>query len=196
MDLSCTKINLHPQAAAFLFQHFQVTRRIFNDVLGHLEIDYMGIALLNPKNELLFLSSKPSFEQNLIENNIWAFDGSYSTDFFIQGKAHLWEDLYHDEWREMLHLHKQKIPGFSMGIAVPSIFEEYRVVYSFALKSTNTAIKKEVLNQIETLTCMGRYCLQNIMKKIPLPDQKNIYVSKKPSLTLIINNKVHHENNT
>ena len=196
MDLSCTKINLHPQAAAFLFQYFQATKRIFRDVLGHLEIDYIGIALLNPEDELLFLSSNPSFEHNLIENNIWAFDASYNPDFFVQGKAQQWEDLYHDKWRNTLLLHKQTIPGFSMGIAVPSIFEEYRVVYSFALKSTNTAIKNKVLNQIETLTGMGRYCLQNILKKIPLPDRQTVYVSKKPSLTLIINNKVHHEKNT
>ena len=172
MDLSCTKITLHPQAEEFLFQHYRTVNRIFHDVIGHLEIDYMGIALLTQADELLFFSSKKSLEFNLIQNNIWQFDASYHPDFIKQGEAQLWEELYHEDWRETLYQQKQKTSGFSMGISVPSKFEEYRVVYSFALKSTDAAIKNKILNRIEQLTCMGRYCLQKIMKEIPLPDQQ------------------------
>ena len=196
MNLSCSKIKLHPQANVFLFQHYRTLRKIFHDVLGHLEIDYMAIALLNAQNELLFLSSDPAIECNLIEHNLWQFDTSFQRDFLIQGNAQVWDDLYPDEWRKILHHYKQEITGFSMGISVPSSFEEYDVIYSFALTSTSEAIKSNVINKVGTLTNMGRFCLQKIMRAIPLPGQKTISIAKSPSLRLIINNKEPHENNT
>ena len=196
MNLSCSKIKLHPQAQDLLFKHYRTLTRIFQDVLGHLEIDYMAIALLNPMNELFFLSSKPSIESNLIQNDLWQFDASIQQDFFMQNKAQLWEDLYHDEWRAPLRHYKQDIPKFSMGLSVSSFFEDYRVVYSFALKSTDEVIKNKILSKIETLICIGRFCLQNIIKAIPLPDRQHGLAVKKPSLRLIINNKAHYENNT
>ena len=188
MDLGCTTITLHPEVMDVLFKHYQSLRRLFYDVLGHLEIDYMSVALLNPKNELLFLSSRPSIERNLIDNKLWAFDASLHNDFFLQGKARVWDELYQDEWRKPLWEYKQKSHGYSMGISIPSTFEEYRVVYSFALKSTEERIKNKVINKIETLTSMGRFCLKNIMQHIELPGRH----IKKPSLKLVINNKVNH----
>lgn len=196
MNVSCTKITLHPQAELLLFKHFRTLTRLFGDVLGHLEVDYMAITLLNPKNELLFLSSRPSIECNLIEKNLWSIDTSLQEDFFSQDKPQRWEELYHDEQLELLRHYKQVQPGFSMGISVPSIFEEYRVVYSFALESTDLAIKNKILNRVETLINMGRFCLQNIIKAIPLPDRPHGAVVKRPFLKLIINNKVKHENIT
>lgn len=188
MVLSCLKIDLHPQARDLLFQHYRTLFRIFHDVLGHLEIDYLSIAILTPQNELLFLSSKPSVESNLIENNLWQFDASFQQDFFLNGKAQLWDELYDKEWQETLHKYKQEIPGFSMGVSVPSSFEEYRVVYSFASKSTDKTIQNNIINKIETLLRIGRFCLQNIVKAIPLPVRQGAFVIKKPALTLVVNN--------
>lgn len=48
------KIKLHPSAKDFLFENFAILRRIFSDVLGQLEIDYISIALINKENELFF----------------------------------------------------------------------------------------------------------------------------------------------
>jgi hypothetical protein len=188
MDVCCKTITLHPQAHDILFRHFRTLIRIFNDVLGLLEIDYMAIAVLNSQNELLFLSSRPSIECNLVEQNLWPFDGSFQYDFFIQSQARLWEDLYPDEWRKPLHHYKQASQRFSMGISVPAIFENYRVVYSFALKSNDTTIKNKIINNIETLSNMGKFCLQKILKVIPLPDRQE----NKPLLKLVINNEVKH----
>lgn len=195
MNLSCTTVILHPEAKVLLFEHYHTLKRLFNDVLGHLEVDYMAITLLNSQNELLFLSSKPAVEHNLIEHNLWPFDASFHQDFFSQGDARLWEELYHDEWRKPLHHYKQEIHKFSMGLSIPSSFEEYRVVYSFALKSTNELIKRKLINKIQTLTSMGRFCLKNIMQSITLPDRQRPFSVRKPELKLIINNKVNHEIN-
>ena len=195
MDLSCSNINLHPQANTFLFQHYRTFLNIFNDVLGLLEIDYIAIALLNSQDKLLFLSSQPSIECNLIEHNLWQCDASFQKDFFMQDQAQLWEELYHHTKHKLLLNYKQQAPKFSMGISVSSSFEEYRVVFSFALKSTNEIIIKNAMNKIDALLRMGLFCLHNITKKIVLPERQGV-VTKTPSLKLIINNKVPNENNT
>jgi hypothetical protein len=189
MDVSCTTITLHPKARDFLFEHFVMLKVLFNDVLGHLEIDYMSIALLNSQNELLFLSSKPSIECNLIENNLWAFDPSLQYEFFMQDQPKLWDEVYQAERHKLVRQYKQESQGFSMGISIPSVFDEYRVVYSFALKSKNESIKNNITNKIQTLLSMGRFCLRNIIQTIALP----IREVKKASLTLVINNKGNHE---
>ncbi|MDP3559285.1 MAG: flagellar biosynthesis protein FlgJ [Legionellaceae bacterium] len=200
MDSSNSEFKLHPKAQDLLFQYYRTLSRIFNDVLGHLEIDYISITLLNDQNELLFLSSRPSIECNLIEHHLWSFDRSLHADFFQKNTAQLWETLYPEKWRTQLRHYKQEIPGYSMGVSIPSSFEEYRVVYSFALKSNNAIIKNNIMHKIEILLRMGRFCLQNIIKKIPLPDRTtentSILTGKKPSLTLITNQQVHYEKST
>jgi hypothetical protein len=89
MDFSYSNIQLHPEAKAILFQHYDALTIIFQDVLGLFEVDYMSIAMLNAKHELLFLSSKPSIERNLIEQDLWRHDGSYHIDFFSQHEMKL-----------------------------------------------------------------------------------------------------------
>ena len=182
-DLSCTEVNLHPQAKDLLFEHYRTLLRIFREVLGHLEIDYMAIALLSRHNELLFFSSHPSIEYNLIEQNIWQLDASFHPDFFLAGKARLWEDLYHKNGQGSLHHIKQESPKFPIGIAVPSRFEQYQVVYSFASKSNDETVKNNLVNKIDTLGNIGKFCLQKILQTISLPTQP------KPVLKLVVNKK-------
>ncbi len=190
MSSSCTKeITLHPQAKELLFTHFRTLIKIFNDVLGHLEVDYMAIALLTARNELMFLSSTRAIESNLIEQNLWPLDASFQEDFFLQNEPRLWDELYHGQCHAALRRYKQENPGFSTGISIPSQFEAYRVVYTFALKSTDEVIKHKAMTNINTLTRMGRFCLQRIMQTIPLPDQQQPLAVKKPILKLIVNNK-------
>lgn len=50
MDVSAIPIRLHPGAKDYLFQHYQSLRRIFSDVLGQAETDYLSIALFNIHN--------------------------------------------------------------------------------------------------------------------------------------------------
>ncbi len=171
MELSDRKLNMHPQAHNLLFQSYQPVKHIFLDVLGLLEIDYIAIMLLTPHNEWLLFSSRPSIESNLIEKNLWPFDASFSHEFLLQGQARLWPELYHDQHKDILYFYKQKVPEFSMGIAVPATFNDYRVVYSFALKSTDVRIHQKVANKADTLIGMGKYCLQKIIRIITLPAQ-------------------------
>ncbi|WED43242.1 flagellar biosynthesis protein FlgJ [Legionella cardiaca] len=195
MDVN-PSITLHPQAKDFLFEHYRTVKRIFSDVIGLLEIDYLAIALINPKNELFFLSSHPSIECNLIEHNLWQLDKSYHDKFIQQDQAQYWEELYPKTKENRLRHYKLEAQKFSIGIAIPARFAEYRVVYSFALKTSDKVTKSRLLTNLDTLINMGQFCLRNIIKTIPLPEKQQTFIAHKPTLKLIINNQVNYENNT
>lgn len=190
MNLCDSIVTLHPQAHDFLFRDYRILRRIFEDVLGQLEMNYISINLLTVKNEVLFLSSKPSLEHNLIENQLWQYDLSLQKEFFLQHRAQLWTSLYHDDYRKELQYYKQDVPKLKMGIAMPSFFENNRVVYSFGTQSNDTTIKSYIFNQTETLQKLGQFCLQRIVKAIQLPVGLNLLSEKKPVLKLIVNNEL------
>ena len=195
MDLSCSGTTLHPQAYEILFKYYPILLNIFRDVLGHLELDYISINILTPKHELLMLSSRPAIEQNLIDKYVWQDDMTYSLKFIENNTPQTWDSLYNEKSAKILRYHKQEVFEYSLGLSIPSSFQELRVVYSFAIKSKNRRDQEKLINNTEILCRMGRFCLQRIIKAIPLPDldQK---VSTKPTLRLIINNKEHHENIT
>lgn len=169
MDLSANITKLHPAAKDLLFQHYSTLCKIFRDVLGHLEIEYMAIALLNSRKEWLFFSSRPSIEYNLIEKKLWQFDAIYQEDFFKQNTARFWNELYSVEWGGLLHYYKQLKPEINLGISVPSAYEKFRVVFSFGLSTHDALTRNKLMNKTETLIRMGKFCLQQIMEAIPLP---------------------------
>ncbi len=189
MDIRYTKTHLHPQIKTFLFQHFAIFTSIFRSVLGLLEIDYIGVALLNQYDEFLLFSSKPSIEWNLIENDLWQFDHSYHSSFFDQHEAKIWGELYHEPWRDELYYFKQKVPGLNFGFSIPSNYQNSQIVYSFATKSTrHHDIQKIIENPAECIR-IGQFCLQKILNAIILPDLFNTAIQNKSFLKLIINNE-------
>ncbi|PJE14686.1 MAG: flagellar biosynthesis protein FlgJ [Legionella sp.] len=189
MDVSVSAITLHPQAKTFLFEHYFTLKRVFSDVIGLLEIDYLSIALITRKNELLFFSSSPGIESNLIEHNLWQLDKSYHEEFIQSAQAQWWDVLYPKGDQNNLRHYKQEAEGFSIGLAIPAHFEQFRVVYSLALKSRDETIKNKLQNEIDNLVNMGKFCLMRILKKIPLPSKQRSHVAIKPILKLVISNK-------
>ena len=195
MDIPAIKIRLHPLANEFLFKYYNVLRRIFSNVLGQLETDYLSIALIDKSGQLIFLSSKPSIEQNLIEKNLLEHDGCFQPHFIYQNKPSVWTDLYITEYQKPLFQCKQAIPALQTGIAIPADFEDYRVIFSFGFNSISPLMQINLVSQSEKLLAIGKYCLREIIKAIPLP-KHNELTKFKPHLELIINNNlVNYENN-
>lgn len=182
MGVNPSSIKLHPHAKEFLYKHYRTVSKIFKNVLSLHEIDYLSIALITPENELLFISSQPAIEFNLIEHNLWQIDPSFHEDFFQQDKMKLWEELYAKEELDLLRYYRQYAQSYRTGLAIPAVFEQYRAVYSFALKSNDKKIKNQIINNTETLVNIGQSCLKSILMEIPLPDkQKTPVVSNTQS---------------
>lgn len=193
MDVNAP-ITLHRSAKIYLYEHYRKLRKIFGDVLGLMEIDYLSIAMINNKNELFFLSSSPSIEYNLIEKNIWQLDKIYNGNFIQQDKAQWWSDINARDNDELYH-YKQASQKLMMGLSVPDLYDEYRVIYSFGFQSDNEQIRINIQNNIYELLNIGRFCLKKITKTIPLPDRLHPFSSTKPNLTLITN-QVNYERTT
>lgn len=189
MDIPSIKIKPHPLVNEYLFKYYNVLRRIFSDVLGQLETDYLSIALIDKTGKLLFLSSKPSIEQNLIEKNLLEYDGCFQAPFVYQDKPSTWTDLYVTEYQKPLFQCKQTIPDLEAGISIPTDFGEYRAVFSFGFKSLTLLMQMEFLSQSKKLLAIGTYCLREIIKTVPLPKQSEA-LTVKPHLELIINNNL------
>lgn len=195
MDVAAVEVILHPKAKNYLFEHFHTLRRIFSDVLGQVETDYLSIALVNEANQIFFLSSHPSIEQNLIEHNLWIHDGSFQPAFIYQDEPRSWADLYHSEHAQQLYSYKQADQLLASGFSIPTDYAEYRAVFSFGFRSADITIEQQILNQLKKLMAMGNFCLRKITESIPMLDK--IKLSRhKPNLRLIINNKVPYENPT
>jgi hypothetical protein len=189
MGIPDRTITLHPLAGEYLFKYYNTLRRIFSNVLGQLEIDYLSIALIDQSGQLIFLSSKPSIEQNLIEKNLFEYDGCFQRPFVYQDKPSLWTDLYRAEKYEFLYQCKHVVPNLEVGISIPTDFEEYRVIFSFGFKTLGLLMQRKLLSQSTQLLAIGKYCLREIIRLIPLPEP-NETMRIKPRLELIINNKL------
>lgn len=183
MDVQ-NKIRLHPRAREFLFENYANLRRIFSDVLGHLDISYISITLINKEREVFFLSSSPSIEQNLIEKKLWEYDSIYEDNFIEQDEHKLWSELYHVDDKVLLKKYKLYNQQLIEGLSIPIDYENYRVILSFGFKKENHIVKIKY-NNPENLIAVGRYCLNKIRKVILFPDRKKC--NERPKLELIIN---------
>lgn len=182
-------ISLHPKARIFLFQYFPLLRCIFHDVLGHAETDYISIALLSDKHEVLLLSSKPSIEENLIGKHLWQRDPAMQLPFMTTDGILLWSDIYNEHPCDMLHQYKLERPKFTQGLSLSTNFETFRVVYSFAVRSKSTKTQLKFIKSTEKLFYLGQYSLQHILKTIPLPFDVRSPKASKTFLKLIVNNE-------
>lgn len=196
MDVTAVQITPHPMAKELLFKHYVPLRRIFSDVLGQQEIDYISIGLINASNQLIILSSNPAAEQNILEKGLWQFDRTFQPEFVYQNNFLPWSSIYDVNESKPLYKYKLTDLGLSRGFAITTDFREYRAVFSFGFKSYEPDITKKMDQTPNPFLALGKYCLQEILSTIPLPDTTAKIYKFKPKLKLIINNEVNYENPT
>lgn len=178
------KIRLHPNAKDFLFENFASLRRIFSDVLGQLDIEYISISLINKEEEVFFLSSRPSIEHNLIEKELWEYDSIYQKQFLDQTALKLWSKLSPLAYPDLLKQYKLYDQKLAEIISIPVDYDSYKTIFSFGFK-TMSSLAQIKSDDSEKLIIFGMYCLNKIRKIILFPDKKRC--NTKPKLTLIIN---------
>ena len=175
-------ICLHNHATNYLFEHFYSSKRIFSNVLGQMEVDFISIAFINKFGTIFFLSSCPSIEQNLIERKIWQYDDSYSNEFIYQNTAKMWSELYHPNYSKLIHQYKQNELGIVSGISIPYSYMEYNIVFSFGFKNNFNIQSSEQINKLKSIGC---FCLREIMDYIPMLDKTKNVKPQKTKLHLI-----------
>ena len=185
---SVDKLTLHPKAHDCLFQHYRALRNIFHDVLGHLELDYLSIVLISPSQELIYFSSSPSLELNLIELNLWQHDPILCIDM-LDEEIVVWNEIYQNTALFKLRHYKMEKSGICFGLSIPSRFKQFKVIYSFGMYQHEAKLEQELTKNIITLKAMGKFCLQNIFEVFsadeilekPGEKKRHLYVIKSQS---------------
>ena len=196
MDVKENKIKLHPLAQEMLFKHYVPLKRIFSNVLGQLETDYISIGLINDSNQLIILSSNPAAEQNILERHLWQLDTSYQLEFVYQDKPLPWSSIYKVNDSRQLYKYKLTNLGLVSGFAIPTDFDEFRVIFSFGFKYYEPDVLHKMKQKQTHFLALGKYCLREILSTIILPNAKAKVYQFKPKLKLAINNEVNYENPT
>lgn len=184
MDVTVVPLELHPNAENFLFEHFVAVRKIFSDVIGQLETDYLSITLINPQQQVFFFSSNPSVQQNLIEEHAWSSHGVYQPEFINQEHPRLWNELNNGSAAAIIQKCKQA-HGLIAGIAIPTHYNDYQVALSFGFKKVNRLTQNKTPFHCKQLLGLGQYCLREFNERLLFPDK----LSKRPHLQLVTNNK-------
>jgi hypothetical protein len=179
------KLSLHPKAYDCLFKHYRALRNIFHDVLGHLELDFLSMALISPDKEICFFSSCPALELNLIEQNLWKLDPMLNQAYENLEKVLIWEEMYADDAYFKLKHYKIEKTGICYGFSKITQFKTYRVVYSFGVFQPDLSLQSKLQQNIETLLAMGKYCLQNIFEVIDREDTLSKQITKKTHLYVV-----------
>ena len=188
MDVTAVQITPHPMAKELLFKHYVPIKKIFSDVLGQQEIDYISIGLINASN--------PGAEQNILDKHLWEIDRSFQPQFVHQDKPLSWSSIYDANEYKQLYKYKLTDLGLICGFSIPTEFDAYRAVFSFGFKYYEPNITKMMEQTPNPFLAMGKYCLRNILSTIPLPNRVNKVYQFKPRLKLVINNEVSYEKST
>ena len=183
-------------AKELLFKHYVPLKRIFSDVLGQQETDYISIGLINASNQLIIFSSNPAAEQNILDRHLWELDKSYQPEFVYQEKPLAWSSIY--TISESKQLYKYKLTDLELicGFAIPTDFDEYRAIFSFGFKYDEPNILKTMEQKTSPFLALGKYCLREILSTITLPNATAKIYQFNQKLKLAINNEVNYENPT
>ena len=173
------KITLHPKAPDLLFKYYRALRLIFNDVLGHLEIDYLSMALLNEKNQLCFFSSRPSIEQNLIEHQLWQQDPCYQ---FQDSSPIIWNEA---QWDIRLNKFKLVIPQLGYALSIQDQFQNHQVCYSFGLETQDPFVHTHLRTHPQILKSIGKFCLSKILEIV----KNDLQEKTPPYLKVVVENE-------
>ena len=148
-------IKCHPDILQILFAHRKCITKIFTDIIGFYDIDYISITIVNPSKEAIIFSSIPSIEYNLINKNLWERDylnlmGKNKNDI-------IWwnEDLVIDDI-------KKKKNNFTLGMSTIKVINNFSICYSFATRSKTAELKSYYSLNIDGLNNIGDYCYKSI----------------------------------
>lgn len=154
------KIIPHPELLDILFRYKSSVSLIFNDVLGIHGLDHISMTSITKKHEILILSSTPSMEFTLFNNNLWKFDRTYQPDWFQRCQKDEWPTLYHRSRFEELFYVKQFKTHYSLGYSFSQLIDSKYFICSMGFKLGK---KEDILIHYEKdLLKIAKYCSKRL----------------------------------
>ena len=146
------------------FRHRKELAGRFRDVLGLLCLDYLSIEIANPVEELIFFSSLPCVNLNLVINHLWPYDGAMSPTFYKKKSFFTWETAYQAVIFPELKSMKETAYGFHYSFTMVRKINHFHLLYSFATKNKEQDMPNYFSEHKDELLKIGDYCY----KLIPL----------------------------
>lgn len=156
------EVLLHEYILEILFKYKDKVFNKFYDIRGTFLIDHLAINIIDPNNKLIIFSTTPSVEYNLISQELWKYDRSFSTSYQIDNRFYSWEKAYEENQFEKLKLAKQINHGFSFGFNLSKKIESFQFIYSFATRHQNSDLMEYYRRYINELFAIGNYVFKAI----------------------------------
>ena len=190
------EVILHEDILDILFKHKEEIYRKLIDLRGAFLLDHIAIKIIDPNNTILIFSLTPSVEYNLIVQNLWKHDKSFSVGFQKNNSFYPWEKAYSENYFNEIKYVKEFKHGFTFGFNISKKLGAFNLIYSYATRSKNQGLLDYYRNHISELCNIGDYGYKlihsiylnycNPIFDVPSITGKQNY-HKKPFFRLIIN---------
>ena len=173
MELTITDTNLqfpkfHKNLLTISLYHRQTILEKYSDVLGINNIDHISVNVIDPNEELVFLSATPLTGINVCSSKLYLSDLSIHPAMYMNKIFYWWDDCYLPEMRNRLKLEKEFKNGLKHGFIITEHKKGFTFLYSFATRKTKNLEDWLVADKYEYLfKQIGRYCFNSV---------KNLYV--------------------
>lgn len=150
--------------------NLQAIRKAYSDVLGLHHIVHLSINVVDPQNEIMFLSAKPNTGINVCGTNLWQFDKSISPTIYKNYKFYFWDSCYQKNAFWELKIAKEIENGIMCGFIVIEKVGDYYVMYSYGLDDDSVELREQVTGMQDYFIQMGRHCFH---RAIPIYEKYN-----------------------
>lgn len=155
-------IKFHRNIFEISLFNLQAIRKAYSDVLGLEHIVHLSINIVDPSNEIMFLSAKPNTGINVCGTNLWQFDKSISPEMYKNHKFYFWDDCYQKKAFWDLKIAKEMENGILCGFVVIEKIEDHHIMYSYGLDEDNLELREYVARMQDYFLDMGKYCFQRV----------------------------------
>ncbi len=160
-----SSVHLYPDIIDILFEHRRFVKNVFLQIKGHYQIDYFGINIINPSNEVVSFSSMPHIEYNLIRQGLWKYDTCFCSKEMSKNTLVWWDDTKDDNlFFEQIKEIKLTSNHFKLGMTLCREIDGFTLLYSYATSSNMKNLREYYSAQIFGLIDIGDYFCNSILK--------------------------------
>lgn len=156
------EVLLHENILEVLFKYKETLCHKFDDVRGTLLIDHAAITIIDSDNKIIVFSTTPSVEYNIISQDLWKHDASFSLSYQAANRFYTWEKAYENEYFEELKLVKEVNHGFYLGFNLSKKVGSTQFIYSFATRHQRDGLVEYYRNYINELFAIGDYLYKSV----------------------------------
>lgn len=155
-------IRFHKNIFEISLFNLQAIKKAYSDILGLQHIVHLSINIIDPTNQIMFLSATPNTGINVCGTNLWRFDSSISPVIYKYHKFYFWDDCYQKKAFWELKIAKELVNGIRCGFIVVEEIDNYCIMYSYGLDQDNVEIREQITGMQKYFTEMGQYCFKRV----------------------------------